>query len=64
MANARLNPLEKSSVQARHGIKRLEVFVDTTRNEGEKQIAEQILEHFRAIQKLIPSEYRNVDIQK
>jgi hypothetical protein len=36
MSVQRLHAFEKSSIQARHSIKRLEMFVETSRNNDEK----------------------------
>lgn len=62
MANQRLHAFEKTSIQARHSIKRLEMFIETTRNEQERNIAEDLLGHFETIRGAIPTKYRDVDL--
>lgn len=62
MSVQRLHALEKTSIQARHTIKRLEMFIETTRDATEKDIAEDVLEQFKAIRKLIPESYQDVDL--
>ena len=64
MANQRLHALEKTSIQARHSIKRLEMFIETTKDEQERGIAEELLGHFETIRQVIPKEYRDVDIRE
>lgn len=64
MSLQRLHAFEKTSIQARHTIKRLEMFTETTRNDEELQIAEELLTKFKEIRKLIPSQYSDVDIRK
>lgn len=61
MGNPRLTPLEKSSIQARQSIQRLETFVDVTKNEEEREIAKKLLEKFHEIRKTIPNEQQDVD---
>jgi ribosomal protein L20A (L18A) len=62
MSVQRLHALEKTSIQARHTIKRLEMFIETTRDLVEKDIAEDVLEQFKTIRKLIPESYQDVDL--
>jgi hypothetical protein len=64
MSLQKLHALEKTAIQARHAIKRLENFIDTTRDAKEMTIAGEVLEQFRNIRKLIPQEYRDVDLTK
>lgn len=64
MSLQRLHAFEKTSIQARHSIKRLEMLVETTRFEEERVIAKQILEKFHEIRRLIPEEYQDVDLKE
>lgn len=64
MSLQRLHAFEKTSIQARHSIKRLEMLVETTRFEEERVIAKQILERFHEIRRLIPEEYQDVDLKE
>lgn len=63
MSNQKLTAFEKTSIQARHSIKRLEVFRDNMAiTEEDKLVAEQLLEKFHEIRKLIPSYAQDVDL--
>jgi hypothetical protein len=64
MSVQRLHAFEKTSIQARHTIKRLEMFVETTRDEMEKDLATQLLIEFKTIRELIPAHYRDVDLKE
>lgn len=64
MSVQRLHPFEKTSIQARHSIKRLEMLAETARTDEEKKIAEQLLEEFKQIRKIIPAEFQDVDLAK
>lgn len=64
MSVQRLHAFEKTSIQARHSMKRLEMLIDTSRSLDEKQIAETLLGHFDAIRKAIPKEFRDVDLKE
>lgn len=63
MSVQRLHAFEKTSIQARHTIKRLEMFVETTRDENEKRIAEELLNQFKEIRKSIPEDFQDVDLK-
>lgn len=64
MSLQRLHAFEKTSIQARHTIKRLEMFVETTRDEQEKEIATDLLQQFKNIRKSIPAAYEDVDLKE
>lgn len=64
MSLQRLHAFEKTSIQARHSIKRLEMLMETTRFEEERVIAKQLLEKFREIRRIIPDEYQDVDLKE
>ena len=64
MAIQKLTAFEKCSIQARHSIKRLEVFIELARSEEDVQIASQMIEHFKAIRSLVPSEQQDTDLKK
>lgn len=64
MSLQRLHAFEKTSIQARHSIKRLEMLIETTRFEEERVIAKQLLEKFREIRRIIPDEYQDIDLKE
>lgn len=64
MSVQRLHAFEKTSIQARHTIKRLEMLIETTRDQWEKEVAGNLLEEFKKIRKLIPEDYQDVDLIK
>lgn len=64
MSLQRLHAFEKTSIQARHSIKRLEMLVETTRFEEERVIAKQLLEKFHEIRRIIPDEFQDVDLKE
>lgn len=64
MANQRLHAFEKTSIQARHSIKRLEMLMETTKDSNEKLIAKNLLELFENIRSGIPAHYQDVDLQE
>lgn len=64
MSLQRLHAFEKTSIQARHSIKRLEMLMETTRFEEERVIAKQLLEKFREIRRIIPDEFQDVDLKE
>lgn len=65
MSVQRLHAFEKTSIQARHTIKRLEVITDNPHaSELEKNIAHQLLIHFKLIRNTIPIMYQDVDLTK
>jgi hypothetical protein len=64
MSVQRLHAFEKTSIQARHSIKRLEMLKDTCRYEDEVVIAEKLLEAFKEIRRIIPADYQDVDLIK
>ena len=63
MSLQRLHAFEKTSIQARHSIKRLEMLIETTRFEEERVIAKQLLEKFHEIRRIIPDEFQDVDLK-
>lgn len=64
MSLQRLHAFEKTSIQARHSIKRLEMLIETTRFEEERVIAKQLLEKFHEIRRIIPDEYQDIDLKE
>lgn len=64
MSVQKYHAFEKTSIQARHTIKRLEVLVETARTEQEKAIGEKLLSKFNEVRKLIPTEFQDVDLEK
>ena len=64
MSLQRLHAFEKTSIQARHSIKRLEMLIETTRFEEERVIAKQLLEKFHEIRRIIPDEFQDVDLKE
>lgn len=64
MSVQRLHAFEKTSIQTRHTIKRLEMFIETTRNEMEKSTAIDLLNHFKSIREYIPAEFQDVDLKE
>lgn len=64
MSLQRLHAFEKTSIQARHSIKRLEMLMETTRFEEERKIAKQLLEKFHEIRRIIPDEFQDVDLKE
>jgi hypothetical protein len=65
MSVQRLHAFEKTSIQARHSIKRLEMIQDNAHStEAEKETAGKLLDQFKAIRKIIPAEFQDVDLVK
>jgi hypothetical protein len=65
MAVQRLHAFEKTSIQARHTMKRLEAVIDNPRStEIEKNIASQLLIHFKTIRNTIPFEFMDIDLDR
>jgi hypothetical protein len=64
MSVQRLHAFEKTSVQLRHTMKRLEMFSDVTRDENEKTLAEQLLIEVKKLRAMIPKEYQDVDLRE
>jgi intergrase/recombinase len=64
MSVQRLHAFEKSSIQARHSIKRLEMFVETSRNNDEIETAKLLLDKFKEIRNIIPKEFEDVDLRE
>jgi hypothetical protein len=64
MSVQRLHAFEKTSIQLRHTLKRLEVFADVTKNKEEKDLAEKLLNKVKEIRAIIPEEYQDVDIRE
>jgi hypothetical protein len=63
MAIQKLHAFEKTDIQFRHTIKRLEVLVDLTKDDNERELAEQLLTGIKEMKKLIPVEYRDSDLK-
>lgn len=63
MAVQRLSAFEKTAIQARHSIKRLEVFADIARTDEEAETAKLMIEHFKAIRSLVPNQELDVDLK-
>lgn len=64
MAIQKLSAFEKCSIQCRHSLKRLEVFVDLARTDEEAELAKEMIEHFKAIRSLVPENEQDVDLQE
>lgn len=64
MSLQKLHAFEKTSIQSRHSIKRLEMVCDTTKSEVERLIAGELLKKFMEIRKIIPDEYHDVDLNE
>jgi hypothetical protein len=65
MAVQRLHAFEKTSIQARHSIKRLEAVIDNTRaTDAELLTARALLQLFKNIRAVIPPEFQDVDLDK
>lgn len=64
MGVQRLHAFEKTSIQARHSIKRLEMLMETTKDSEERTTAKALLNMFEDIRRLIPNEYQDVDLQE
>jgi intergrase/recombinase len=64
MSVQRLHAFEKSSIQARHSIKRLEMFVETSRHNDEIETAKLLLDKFKEIRNIIPKEFEDVDLRE
>jgi intergrase/recombinase len=64
MSVQRLHAFEKSSIQARHSIKRLEMFVETSRNNDEIETAKLLLDKFKEIRNIIPKEFEDIDLRE
>jgi hypothetical protein len=64
MSVQRLHAFEKSSIQARHSIKRLEMFIETSRYDSEIEIAKLLLDKFKEIRNIIPKEFEDVDLKE
>lgn len=64
MSVQRLHAFEKTSIQARHTMKRLEAVIDSPRaTEAEKKIAQHLYDFFKDIRKSIPKEFQDVDLE-
>lgn len=64
MSIQRLHAFEKTSIQARHSIKRLEMLSETTKYTEEKLVADELLNHFKAIRNSIPDRFQDVDLKE
>jgi hypothetical protein len=60
-----LHAFEKTSIQARHTIKRLEAVIDSNfASDEDKTIAYSLLSQFKQIRNSIPKQYQDVDLTK
>jgi hypothetical protein len=65
MSVQRLHAFEKTAIQARHTIKRLEAMVDSSRSTyDEIIIAKKLLHHFDEVRKTIPEQFLDVDLKE
>lgn len=64
MAVQRLSAFEKTSIQLRHTLKRLEVFVDIARTDEEADLAKTMMHKLEEVRKLIPVEAQDVDLKE
>jgi hypothetical protein len=65
MSVQRLHAFEKTSIQARHTLKRLEVLMDSPRStDEERSIASELLQAFMQVRKAIPEQYQDVDLTR
>jgi hypothetical protein len=65
MSVQRLHAFEKTSIQARHSIKRLEMILDNRHStEEEVKIAGELLEGFKTIRSIIPKQFQDVDLNE
>jgi hypothetical protein len=65
MSVQRLHAFEKTAIQARHTIKRLEVLVDSNRiSDKEKTVATALLNLFKDVRAIIPPEFVDVDLKE
>lgn len=64
MSIQKLHAFEKTAIQARHAVKRLEMLNDIASTDEEKVVARELLEHFKAIRNIIPFKYRDTDIKE
>jgi hypothetical protein len=64
MSVQRLHAFEKTSIQARHTLKRLEVLIDSPRStDEERTIAGELYKYFTLIRNNIPAQYQDVDLK-
>lgn len=65
MSVQRLHAFEKTSIQARHSMKRLEMICDSAHTSAEeREIAGKLLNEFKEIRKIIPESYQDVDLKE
>jgi hypothetical protein len=65
MSVQRLHAFEKTSIQARHSMKRLEMICDSAHaTSEEREIAGKLLNEFNEIRKIIPAVYQDVDLKE
>jgi hypothetical protein len=65
MSVQRLHAFEKTSIQARHTLKRLEVLADSPRStDEERRVAGDLLKAFMEIRKIIPTQYQDIDLTR
>lgn len=64
MSLQKLHAFEKTAIQARHSIKRLEMILDSNRSSAnEIAIAGALLGKFKEIRSIIPTEFKDVDLK-
>ena len=63
MAIQKLSAFEKTSIQLRHTLKRLEVFVEIARSEEEVALANEMIVKLKEVRAMIPAEAQEVDIK-
>lgn len=65
MSVQRLHAFEKTAIQARHTIKRLEAVLESSfATDSERKIAEHLLEYFKGVRNAIPEKFVDVDLRE
>lgn len=65
MSVQRLHAFEKTAIQARHTIKRLEVVIDNPRtSDTERTIAKALLNLYNDVRAILPPEFVDVDLKE
>jgi hypothetical protein len=64
MAIQKLSAFEKTSIQLRHTLKRLEVFVEIARSEEEVALANEMIVKLKEVRAMIPADAQDVDIRE
>lgn len=64
MAIQKLTALEKTSIQLRHTLKRLEVFAELARTDEEVILAKGMIAKLEEVRMLIPPESQDVDLKE